>query len=152
MERVKQKCYWPRCRVDVQLWCSRCRLCSSRKDPTTRQKARLGKYIVGAPIERIAIDIMGPLVQSDCGNKYFFVAMDYFSKWPEAYALPNQEAKTVAGVLVNEFVCRFEVPLQLHSDQGTNFESAVFREMCNLLHGHKENPNYVFAPGIGWNG
>ena len=61
------------------------------------------------------------------------VVMDYFSKWPEAYALPNQEAKTVATVIVNEFVCRFGVPLELHSDQGTNFESAVFQEMCSLL-------------------
>jgi hypothetical protein len=59
--------------------------------------------------------------------------MDYFTKWPEAYALPNQEAKTVATALVNEFVCRFGVPLEMHSDQGTNFESAVFQEMCSLL-------------------
>ena len=49
--------------------------------------------------------------------------MDYFSKWPEAYALPNQEATTVAEALVKELVC----------DQGRNFESAVFGEMCNLL-------------------
>ena len=35
--------------------------------------------------------------------------------------------------MVNEFVCRFGVPLELHSDQGTNFESAVFQEMCSLL-------------------
>ena len=59
--------------------------------------------------------------------------MDYFSKWPEAYAIPRQDAEMVAEVLVNEFVCRFGVPLELHSDQGTNFESAVFKEMCRLL-------------------
>ena len=59
--------------------------------------------------------------------------MDYFSKWPEAYALPNQEANTVAEVLVKELVCRFGVPWYIHSDQGRNFESAVFGEMCNLL-------------------
>ena len=59
--------------------------------------------------------------------------MDYFSKWPEAYALPNQEATTVAEVLVKELVCHFGVPLYIHSDQGRNFESAVFGEMCNLL-------------------
>ena len=99
----------------------------------TRQKARLGKYVVGAPLERVAIDVMGPLVRSTKGNRYLLVVMDYFSKWPEAYALPNQEAKTVATVIVNEFVCRFGVPLELHSDQGTNFESAVFQEMCSLL-------------------
>lgn len=34
---------------------------------------------------------------------------------------------------MNEFVRRFGVPLELHSDQGTNFESAIFREMSTLL-------------------
>ena len=59
--------------------------------------------------------------------------MDYFTKWPEAFSLPNQEAVTVADVLVKEYVCRFGVPLSLHSDQGRNFESNVFQEMCELL-------------------
>ena len=51
----------------------------------------------------------------------------------ESYALPDAKAETVAGKLVSEFVCRFGVPLELHSDQGTNFESAVFSEMCRAL-------------------
>lgn len=59
--------------------------------------------------------------------------MDYFSKSPEAYPLPDQEATTVAEVLVREFICRFGVPLYIHSDQGRNFESAVFAEVCKLL-------------------
>ena len=36
-------------------------------------------------------------------------------------------------VFVREFVSRFGVPLQLHSDQGRNFESALFNDVCNLL-------------------
>ena len=84
-------------------------------------------------MERIAIDVMGPLTRTDRGNRYVLVAMDYFSKWPEAYALPTQVAKNVAEVLVNEFVSRFGVPLEIHSDQGTNFESATFQEMCRIL-------------------
>ena len=59
--------------------------------------------------------------------------MDYLSKWPEAYALPNQEAVTVTNVLVSQFFIRFGVPAELHSDQGRNFESLVFREVCTLL-------------------
>ena len=48
--------------------------------------------------------------------------------------MPNQEACTVAELLVKEVVvCRFGVPLLIHSDQGRNFESAVFTEMCQLL-------------------
>ena len=32
-----------------------------------------------------------------------------------------------------EWVCRYGAPQYLHSDQGTNFESAVFQRMCELL-------------------
>lgn len=39
------------------------------------------------------------------------IVMDYFTKWAEAYAIPNQEAnKTVAEVVIS----RFKVPLELH--------------------------------------
>ena len=56
-----------------------------------------------------------------------------FSFLHEAYALPSQEAETVAKVLVDQFVSRFGAPAQLHSDQCRNFESQVFTEMCKLL-------------------
>ena len=67
------------------------------------------------------------------GNEYILVIRDYFTKWMEAYAIPDQQAETVATKVVQEFVCRFGVPLELHSDQGRNFESTVFREMCKIL-------------------
>ena len=61
------------------------------------------------------------------------VVTDYFTKWTESYAIPDQSATTVAEKLVSEFICRFGVPRQLHSDQGTNFESKVMAEVCKLL-------------------
>eukprot|EP00731_Ephydatia_muelleri_P031756 Em0023g263a len=48
-------------------------------------------------------------------------AGDYFTKWVEAYAIPNQEAGTVAKKLVDELFYRFSPPEQLHSDQGRQF-------------------------------
>ena len=93
----------------------------------------LKQYAVGAPMERIAIDILGPLPETPWKNKFILVVSDYFTKWTESYPLPNQEATTVAEKLVNEFICRFGVPRKLHSDQGRNFESKVFAEICKLL-------------------
>ncbi|GFT36283.1 retrovirus-related Pol polyprotein from transposon 412 [Trichonephila clavipes] len=55
--------------------------------------------------------------------------MDYFTKWPEAYPIPDQEASTVAEVLVQHWISRFGVPLQVHSDQGRNFDSAVCKRL-----------------------
>ncbi len=98
-----------------------------------RPKAPMSPHNVGAPTERIALDVLGALPTSESGNKYLLIVADYFTKWPEAYPLPNQEATTVAEALVKEFVCRFGVPREIHSDQGRNFESKVFSEMCRLL-------------------
>ncbi|CAI5665466.1 unnamed protein product [Oreochromis niloticus] len=67
------------------------------------------------------------------GNRYVLVAMDYFTKWPEAYAVPDQSASTTAEKLVEEMFTRFGVPAELHSDQGRNFESKVFGEICRRL-------------------
>ena len=81
----------------------------------------------------VAVDIMGPLPETDDGNKYVLVAVDYFTRWTEAYGIRNQEAATVAKKLVDEVFCRFSPPEQLHSDQGRQFESDLIQELCKLL-------------------
>ena len=62
--------------------------------------------------------VMGPLPETEKGSKYVLVAADCFTKWVEAYGIPNQEAVTVAVKLVDEMFCRFSPPEQVHSDQG----------------------------------
>ena len=61
----------------------------------------------------------------------------YFTRWVEAFPLPNQEASTVATKLVEDIFLRFSVPEQLHSDQGRQFEAHLITEICKLLHIHK---------------
>jgi transposase InsO family protein len=38
-----------------------------------------------------------------------------------------------AQTMLNEVVCRFGCPLAIHSDQGRNFESGIFQELCKIL-------------------
>ncbi|XP_042234639.1 protein NYNRIN-like [Homarus americanus] len=84
-------------------------------------------------MERVAVEIAGPLPLTADGNRYICVAINYFTKWPEAYAIPNQEPTTVAKILVDQFFCRFGVTHELHSDQGRYFQSAVSGTCCKLL-------------------
>jgi hypothetical protein len=51
----------------------------------------------------ITIDVAGPFSRSDKGNRYLLIAVDYCTKWPEAYDIPNQEASTVVEVLATNF-------------------------------------------------
>ncbi|GFT72305.1 retrovirus-related Pol polyprotein from transposon 412 [Trichonephila clavipes] len=90
-------------------------------------------YNVGAPFERIALDILGPLPRSSVDNNNILVVLDYFTKWPKVYPIPDQEASTVAEVLVQHWISRFGVPLQLHSDQGINFDYAVCKRLCEIF-------------------
>lgn len=49
------------------------------------------------------IDVVGQLPTTAAGNCFLCMAMDYFTKWPQAYALPIHEAIMVAEVLVEQF-------------------------------------------------
>lgn len=70
----------------------------------------------GVPVERVAVDVEG--------KRYVLVAIDYFTKWQEAYA--DQSAATTANCLVSQMFCCFGASEELHSDQRQNFEAGVF--------------------------
>ncbi|KFM72206.1 Retrovirus-related Pol polyprotein from transposon 412, partial [Stegodyphus mimosarum] len=103
------------------------------KDRRNAAEGSLQRYNAGAPIERIAFDILGLLPRTGDGNKCILVVTDYFTKWPEAYTIPDQEAVTVADMMIQRWISRSRVPLQLHSHQARNFTSAVIKEVCKLL-------------------
>ena len=68
------------------------------------------------------------------------VFQDYLTKWVEAFAVPNQTAETVAKLLVPlEIFCRHGTPEHLLSDRGTNFLSALVKEVYQLLNVAKVN-------------
>lgn len=133
VSRIKDRFDWPSLREDVEDWCRACIECQRAKNDTRKPKAKLQASKVGAPMERIGIDILGPLTQTGQGNRYVLVIADYFTKWTESYAMKNIEAITVADLLVKEFICRFGIPRQIHSDQGRQFESEVFQQICLLF-------------------
>lgn len=107
-------------------------VCASHKSTIPQPRAPMQSAPSSYPLELVAVDILGPLPVSHNGNKYVLVLTDYFTHWVEVYAIPNQEANTVAK-MVSEFFCRFSLPTQLHSDQGRQFEANIIQEMCKVL-------------------
>lgn len=86
-----------------------------------------------APFERTAINILTFPVPTENGNTCVFVVSDYFSKWTQAFALPDHRAVTVADVLVTGVFLQFGTRTFLHSDQGPEFQSELFRQLNRLL-------------------
>ena len=44
--------------------------------------------------------------------------------------MERQDAEGVCKVLMDEIICRFGAMRQIHSDQGKQFESDLFRMLC----------------------
>ena len=122
LECLKEIFYCPGQYNDVRDWCGNCSTCATRKTPAPKARAPLTSIHTGYPLQLVAMARVK-------GWKYLHAA-DYFTRWVEAYLIPNQEATTVARKMVDEFFLRFSL---LHSDQGKNFESAVISEVCKLL-------------------
>lgn len=74
-------------------------------------------------------DVEGLYPVTPAGNQYFLVIIDYFMKWPEVYPTADQEAAMVADQVVWNWVSRFGVLLELHSDQGRNFKYNVCQKL-----------------------
>ena len=79
-------------------------------------------------MQRIHIDIVGPLSRSRRGNRYILKVQCSFTKWAEVFAIFNQCATTCAKVLVRNWICRFGVPDSIHSDQGLNLSQKYSRK------------------------
>ena len=87
--RLKERFYWPGHHDDVRDWCQKCGSCASRKNPAPKVRAPLQSIETGYPLQLVAMDIVGPFPESPAGNTHILVVADYFTRWMEAYAIPN---------------------------------------------------------------
>ena len=130
---LQQRYYWPGWSSEVQRAKRRCAQCSRHQQPRPKHQAPLQPFLTGEPWERLGIDVTGPHPTSAKGNTYVLTVIDHFTKWVELFPMRNQEASTVAKLLVDRVFCVHGCPLQILTDRGTNFESNLFRELCELL-------------------
>lgn len=140
LQRIRERYYWVGFTEDVHKWCTNCQVCIQKDKPRMADRAPMKVYNVGAPMERIALDILGPFIpESKAGNKYVLCIGDYFTKWISATAIPNQEAETVARTLVENVITIFGVPRIIHTDQdGRRYQVSVTE--VDDTHGHQQEP------------
>ena len=133
LTKVRSRFYWYGYQKDTEIFCKKCDRCAAGKSPPYTTNAPLQLDIPTYPWERIAMDIVGPLPKTDRNNRYILVISDYFTKWPEGFALPDHRAETIAEKLVDDVICRHGVLRTIHTDQGKDFDSKLIKALCELL-------------------
>jgi len=106
-QELTNEYYWPGLRRDIENWCKQCPICAKGRGPPPRRHGQLQKVFTGAPLDIVAIDILSGLPTTKDGNKYILVLTDYFTKWSEAYPLPDAEASTCMRAIYDNFCSRF---------------------------------------------
>ena len=149
LRKVQARFWRPGLAKTVKDYCAACLTCAACKPPRKTPKAPLRPIPSSYPFQRLHIDIIGPLPRTKRGNRYILTVQCSFTKWVEAYAIPNQRAKTCARVLVDNWVYRYGAPDTIHSDQGRNFESHLFSELCQMLEIRKTRTTPYHPAGNG---
>ena len=81
LEKIRLRFYWPWQRKVVEQWCNRCQLCNSRKSPIKACAPMQLGTDMSRPMQRIAMDFVGPFPETRRGNRYILVIGDYFHYW-----------------------------------------------------------------------
>ena len=135
LPRLRVHFYWPGIKSSVALFIARCEMCQRRKAGKIVAKAPMVEYRVGAPFERIAMDLMGPLpkAKGPTPYRYIMVVGCYFSKWVEAIPIVDKKAETIARACIDGIFTRYGCPFELHTDRGTEFENEIMDRLCEYM-------------------
>lgn len=133
LSQLKARFYWPGMEADVQECVGGCLQCQRRKQWHQRPEPEQRPIPALRPMELWAMDFVGPLQITGKGNRYILTMCDQFTRWPEAVALPDQSANSVASAIMSKIVCTHGVPEKIVTDQGRNFESQLISHLTQLL-------------------
>ena len=135
--QLQKHYWWSGMRADVTRWSRACLVCATYRGGRA-VRPPLSPIPVSGPFDRVGVDVI-QFQKSNAGNQYAVVFIDYLTKWPEVFAVPDQTAATIARLLVEEVVSRHGVPAEILSDRGRSFLSALMKEVETLLGFHKVN-------------
>jgi hypothetical protein len=111
LELISLKYWWRKMRPGIEEYIRRCDKCQTRK----------GKHEFGAPLEEVenpsghfqvtSMDITGAYSVTPRKNKYLLTFIDNFTKYVEAFPIPDVSAESYARIYATKIIARQVVDL-----------------------------------------
>lgn len=131
---IKKYFHWNNMLNDIKEFVKNCPVCEKTKF-TTNTKVPMQISTLGETLfDHTYIDFVGPIQQSERGNKYIFTAVCDLTRFMVASPTVDCTALTAAQCLLENVICRYNFPSRLISDNATSFTSQVIKELMHIFH------------------
>jgi hypothetical protein len=121
---IKLGYYWTTMEKDCFNFVRTCDICQKHANAQHIPPSLLHTLSSPWPFSTWGIDVIGKVTPpGQGGHEFILVAIDYFTKWVEAASYANLKAKHVAKFIETNLICRYGVPHEIISDNGSHFQA-----------------------------
>ena len=134
IETMKLRYFWPTMDEDTKRHTRKCINCGLRKTYQSRPKVPIMKYdLTQRVLDRVHIDLTGPLPKTQNGHRYILVIKDYLTKYVWLVPLYTKGMREVAEAFVTKFVCQAGIPAMVVSDKGNEFVNKLLKNVSRVM-------------------
>ena len=134
LETIRLRYFWTRMDKDIISHVNGCINCKLRKSYQRKPRVPIMKYDdTDVPLDRVHVDLTGPLPITKVRHKYIMVIKDYLTKYVWLIPLRSKNAMEVAEAFVGEFICSAGIPGRVVSDRGTEFVNNLLDNVSKIM-------------------
>ena len=139
---IRQGYYWLTMQKDCFDYVRGCHQCQVYAKAQKLPPKELFPMTSPWPFSIWGIDIIGKISpKGSNGHEYILVAIDYFTKWVEAESYKVLNSNKVADFLRRNIICRYGVPHEIISDNGSHFDGEANKVMEEFgIQRHRSSP------------
>jgi hypothetical protein len=131
---IKAGFHWSNMRQEIGDYVKKCKSCQINKLLGPKNKAPMEiTTTADRPFDKCCLDIVGPLPETGKGSRYILTFQDDLRKLVTAIPILQQDAETIDREFVINVTLKMGTPKQVLTDQGANFLSDIFKNVCKLL-------------------
>ncbi|GAU51332.1 hypothetical protein TSUD_412790 [Trifolium subterraneum] len=124
--------YWLTMESDCYKYARKCHKCQIYADKVHLPPTSLNDLSSPWPFSMWGIDMIGRIEpKASNGHRFILMAIDYFTKWVEAASYANVTKQVVVRFIKNHIICRYGVPNKIITDNGTNLNNKMMKDLCD---------------------